>query len=233
MKIDQRFIALGVATIARSVPSKMEEGLEYDQEGKIDRFILSHSPSKNSLVGYIGAANDDNDIEWQNFQRVYAQFFGCKVTRFYLKSKNGLKGLSKCDVLYLTGGDTFKLLAAFREQTRLSIRRFYNSGGLIAGGSAGANFAFSSFVSIRTGKAEQGLGLINQTFCPHYNRPTYREALEANRGKVPTDLLLSADDFAGFLLINGDPKICFGVNNAQCHQFSGAGNKIPVNTAKL
>ena len=88
------------------------------------------------------------------------------------------------DVVYVSGGNTANLLALWRVHgIDEAVREVWESGGVLAGWSAGANCWFEDCVTDSFGPLRglgDGLGLLAGSFCPHYDgevlrRPIYRK----------------------------------------------------------
>ena len=93
------------------------------------------------------------------------------------------------DAVYVGGGSTANLLAAWRAHGLDTVlREAWQTGIVLAGISAGAICWFSHGVtdsySAGLGSLDNGLGLLEGSFCPHYDgeamrRPRYRELVAA------------------------------------------------------
>ena len=88
------------------------------------------------------------------------------------------------DLIFVGGGNTANLLAVWRVHGLDGIlREAWESGVVLAGGSAGANCWFEASTTDSFGPLAalpDGLGLLAGSFCPHYadepgRRPLYHE----------------------------------------------------------
>lgn len=113
-----------------------------------------------------------------------------------------LERIARADAVLVSGGNTANLLAIWRVHgVDRALREVWERGGVLGGGSAGANCWFEACVTDSFGPALQplrdGLGLLAGSFCPHYDgederRPTYTRLVA--EGMVPAGL--ACDDAA-------------------------------------
>lgn len=113
-----------------------------------------------------------------------------------------------CDAIIVGGGSTLNMLAIWKAQGIDTIlRKAYDKGIVLAGGSAGSVCWFTGgFTDSRPKYLSliECLGILNYSHCPHYNsepnrKPLYNEAIL--KGKLKPGY--ACDDLAGLLFING------------------------------
>jgi len=99
------------------------------------------------------------------------------------------------DAIVVGGGNTLNMLAIWKAQgIDTVLRKAYEHGILLAGGSAGSLCWFSSGYTDSRPKALskiEGLGYIKASHCPHYNT-------EASRKPLYHNSILSGDQTAGY-----------------------------------
>jgi dipeptidase E len=111
----------------------------------------------------------------------------------------------RADVVYVSGGNTANLLALWRVHgVDAALREVWERGGVLAGWSAGANCWFEDCVTdsfgARLGALDDGLGLLQGSFCPHYDgEPLRREVYTA----------LVADGFPAGYAADDDAALLF------------------------
>lgn len=123
--------------------------------------------------------------------------------------------LTKMDAIIVGGGNTLNMIAIWRAQEiDLALRKAYDQGVVLAGGSAGSLCWFDSGTTDSRPKdltLIEGLGFLKFSHCPHYNSEESRRPLyHANilTGKLGNGY--ACDDKAGILFING--KLSNGVS---------------------
>ncbi len=94
-----------------------------------------------------------------------------------------LERIARADAVLVSGGNTANMLAVWRVHgVDRALRACWERGAVLGGGSAGANCWFEASVTDSFGPSlaplNDGLGLLDGSFCPHYDgepkrRPTY------------------------------------------------------------
>jgi len=112
------------------------------------------------------------------------------------------------DAIIVGGGNTLNMIAIWKAQgIDTVLRKAYDKGIILAGGSAGSLCWFTGGYTDSRPKEltlMQCLGFLNYSHCPHYNgeperRPLYRQAILEGSLKPG----YACDDNAGLLFING------------------------------
>jgi len=153
----------------------------------IDREIVRLANKKDPKLLFIPTATSDSEIYWQQVQKYFGEFLGCKTDVLYLikerPSNEQIRNkILTADIIYVGGGNTLMMMRLWR---RLGVdkllRQAYENGIVLSGISAGSICWFDSghsdsmsFYSPRKWKYinVKGLGLINGIHCPHYNGMT-------------------------------------------------------------
>ena len=142
-------------------------------------------------VCWLGTAGGDSDAELDQF---YAEFTATRAKAMHLSLFRRRRGdlaarLLSNDLLYIGGGNTANLLALWRlHGVDALVGEAWRAGIVLVGVSAGACCLFSACLTDAFGPPlrplNDGLGLLDGSFCPHYEhprrRPRYRE--EVGRG---------------------------------------------------
>lgn len=164
-----------------------------DANQKLYRHVLDATGKPNPRVLMIPTASGDAQDYIDAFH-AYFRKLGC-VTE-HLSLFRGEKAFSEQalidpDLIYVTGGNTRNMLVLWREWGLDGmVRRAYERGTVMAGGSAGSLCWFEGGVtdSVPPGfTAMKCLGILRGSHCPHYNeltrRPDYQRMVAS--GKLP------------------------------------------------
>jgi peptidase E len=128
------------------------------------------------------------------------------------------------DAIIVGGGNTLNMIAIWKAQgIDTMLRKAYNKGIVLAGGSAGALCWFIGGYSDSRPKQlsiVNGLGFLNFSFCPHYHseparKPLYFQALLEGRLKDG----YACDDMTALLFVNGVLKKSVSFNKEDNNYF--------------
>ncbi len=150
---------------------------------EIDEEIVKMTKKDNPTFLFIGLASSFSDSYYDVMKKIY-QNLGCKTT--YLKKKNIINNpeivkdkINKADIIYMSGGDTKKLVDTIKEYNidKLLIDAL-NRGCVISGISAGAiaisNSGLSDYQILNNISNKytfiNGLNFININICPHADK---------------------------------------------------------------
>lgn len=148
---------------------------------QIDKQIVKLTKKKHPIALFVPTASSDVEEYWKSFQKVYGEKLGCKtIVLSLIKEKLTRKQIQQkifsADLIYVGGGNTLRLVRVWRKfGVDKMLKLAYKKGIVLSGLSAGAIcwFAkgFSDSVNGRKGNFGfvNGLGLINEVCCPHYN----------------------------------------------------------------
>jgi peptidase E len=141
-------------------------------------------------VCFVPTANGDADASLLRFYTTFSQL-PCRLSHlvFFRRTPQDLRSyLLKQNVIYVGGGNTRSMLAVWREWGMPEIlREAWESGVVLAGGSAGAICWFEQGVTDSTAGVLSPLaclGFLPGSCCPHYDgetdrRPSYHRLLLA------------------------------------------------------
>ncbi|MDU8925927.1 peptidase E [Alisedimentitalea sp. MJ-SS2] len=197
-------------------------GFTHDAHPELDDFCLSATARGNPRLAFIGAASGDDPQKTARFNARFADVAETLVhLPMTLPAAQLARSLEQVDLVYVGGGDTEKMVAAWRrEGWDKVLSEACRSGVILAGVSAGAVCWFDSFL-FSSGKGAMrplpGLGLIPIGACPHYSSETDRRAaLHAAVGAQTMPASIAIDDGVAVAFENGLPT---GICGAQ----AGAG----------
>jgi peptidase E len=179
----------------------------------LDRFAADLTGAARPRVAFVPTACGDADRAIASFFEAFdARSFEPSVLRLFDRDVADLGAFcGEQDLIYVGGGNTVILLAAWRAHgLDTALLGAWEAGTVLAGVSAGANcwFEASTTDSYLLGRADalpDGLGFVAGSFTPHYDgeasrRPSLHEHLLA--GRLPAGL--ACDDFAAVHVIGGE-----------------------------
>lgn len=159
---------------------------EYET-GKIDEEVVKMTDKVQPNFLFIGLASSFSDSYYDTMKKIYRDL-GC--TCVYLKKKNILNNpnivkekIENADIIYLGGGDTIKLVQDLKEyKIDVLLKEAYDNNKVLVGISAGAialsRDGYSDAYKLR-GESDsydfvEGLGFVDISFCPHYEKDSER-----------------------------------------------------------
>ena len=147
---------------------------------EIDEEVVKMTNKENPIFLFIGLASSFSDSYYDVMKHIYKKL-GCKTT--YLKKSNILnnpdivrKKIREADIIYMSGGDTTKLVRTLKEyHIDELLLEAADRGCVLSGISAGANAIAKSGLSdyqIINNISEnyaftEGLGILDIDICPH------------------------------------------------------------------
>jgi dipeptidase E len=174
-------------------------------------YIVSLVEASRPKVCFVPTASGDNAMYIARFYEVFPSrsFVPSVLTLFGRTVADVASFLAEQHVIFVGGGNTANMLAVWRlHGVDVALEEAWNAGVVLAGSSAGANcwFQASTTDSFLLGTAEplnDGLGLLEGSFCPHYDsepaRPMGFRKLVGSR-ELPEGIAcddLAAVHFAG------------------------------------
>lgn len=154
----------------------------------LDRYVLSQAKTDNPKICFLPTASGDADSYILNFYKAFSTL-ACQpsyLSLFRLPTADLEDYLLEKHVLYVGGGNTRSMLALWREWgLDTLLRKAYEAGIVLTGVSAGANCWFRQCSTDSVpGELRMlpGLGLLQGSFCPHYDgeaerRPSFHRML--------------------------------------------------------
>lgn len=158
------------------------------QTRTLDHYVINQARTKEPAVCFIPTANGDSDASLLRFYTIFSQL-PCKLSHlvFFRRTPRDLRSLLLSqDVIWVGGGNTRSMLAVWREWGLPEIlREAWESGVVLAGGSAGAICWFEQGVTDSLAEVLvplDCLGFLPGSCCPHYDgeadrRPFYHQLL--------------------------------------------------------
>jgi dipeptidase E len=176
------------------------------------RYVIALTKKQNPKICFLPTATGDNAtyiLGWYTacedlpmrpyFQRVYVAS--------YTDKKTFEENLLSMDAIVVGGGNTLNMMAIWKAQgIDTVLRKAYNKGIVLAGGSAGSLCWFQGGTTDSRPKdlsIVQGLGFIQTSHCPHYHSESLRKPLYFENiltGKLNAGYAI--DDLAGIVFEN-------------------------------
>ena len=151
----------------------------------------------------------------------------------YKQKKSFEEILTKMDAIIVGGGNTLNMLAIWKAQEiDLALKKAYDKGIVLAGGSAGSLCWFNGGTTDSRPKElsiVKGLSFINYSHCPHYNSEEYRRPLYHDN--ILQDKLIdgyACDDKSGIVFFNGkyEKSLSLDENNSSYYVYKKNGEII-------
>ncbi len=160
----------------------------------LNRFILSRTQKPQPRICVIPTASGDQESYVDDFFKVF-QSYDCRLSQLSLfrgETEHIEDLILSQDILYITGGNTRNLLTLWKDWgVDHFIRKAYENGTVLAGGSAGSLCWFSEGITDSIPgrfSALKCLGFLKESNCPHYDeegrRPSYHHHILM--GDVPS-----------------------------------------------
>lgn len=196
---------------------------------------LTHKPDPK--ICFIPTANADNDsyINYWYSSCVELPLKPYVLRTFINSDPNQMtfeEEILDCDAIIVGGGSTLNMIAIWKAQgIDIALRKAYEKGIILAGGSAGSLCWFTGgYTDSRPKELTiiNTLGFLNYSHSPHYHgeptrRPLYTQAILD--GKLKSGY--ACDDMAGLLFINGEMVKSVSINSDNNNYFvSVKGGKL-------
>ncbi|MFA5791512.1 MAG: Type 1 glutamine amidotransferase-like domain-containing protein [Candidatus Paceibacterota bacterium] len=198
---------------------------------KIDKEIIKLTGKKNPKLLFIPTASSDSELYYETIKKYFAKKLGCKTDVLYLiKEKPNKKEIEKkvfnSDIIYVGGGNTLKMMKAWRK-TGLDkiLKQAHNKGIVLSGLSAGSICWFkwgnSDSRRFTNSKADSikvsGLGLINALYCPHYLKEKRKTDLRKMMKKI-SGFAIAIDNCCAIEVINDKYRIISSKSSANAYK---------------
>ena len=194
---------------------------------EIDEEVVKMTNKENPVFLFIGLASSFSDSYYDVMKEIYKKL-GCKTT--YLKKSNILnnpsiveKKISDADIIYMSGGDTTKLVNSLKEyHIDELLFKAAERGCVLSGISAGAIAISKSGLSdylitqnISNNYAfTEGLGILDIDICPHADDLKRQEDLKLSL-KDTKKQVLALENGTALRVEDEEFKIVQSIPNAQ------------------
>ena len=194
---------------------------------EIDEEVVRMTNKENPVFLFIGLASSFSDSYYDVMKEIYKKL-GCKTT--YLKKSNILnnpniveKKISEADIIYMSGGDTTKLVNALREyHIDELLFKAAERGCVLSGISAGAIAISKSGLSdyqitqniSNNYTFTEGLGILDIDICPHADDLKRQEDLKTSLKDTKVKVL-ALENGTALRVEDENFKIVRGIPNAK------------------
>lgn len=209
-----KIIAIGGGSINRP-------GIKSETLG-IDREIIRLTGKKTPKLLFIPTASNDAYEYVKSVKCYFGKKLGCKVDSLLLFKKKYFqdelrKKIINSDIVYVGGGNTLKMMRAWRKfGIDLLLKRAYKKGVVLSGLSAGSIcwFRYGNSDSARFGKNKQvdmirvkGIGILPALHCPHYNIEKHRSLSLKKMMKNFSGVAIAIDNCAAIEIVDNSYRI--------------------------
>jgi dipeptidase E len=173
-------------------------------------------------VLFLPTASGDSERYWESFRHQYGKLLGCACDLAKLVGKRpGEAGdlapkVAKADAIYVGGGNTMRLMQAWRKHgLDALLAAAWQRGAVMSGLSAGAIcwFRFGCSSSAKQVNPARGLirvralGLVGATMCPHYDSEKDRRPELARIMRTTAGVGLALDDCCALEIVDGEWRL--------------------------
>lgn len=238
-----KIVAIGGGEIKDAKTGKLETLL-------IDKEIVRLTGKAHPRALFIPTASGDAEGYVANFEYVYGKKLGCKVDVLrVVKSPPAYTEMEKkilsADIIYVGGGNTFRMIKCWRKHGIDKIlRKAYDSGIVLSGLSAGAVcwFRYANSDSSKDWKHKpwayylrvSGLGFVPATLSVHHIREKRKRITGIRRQMQRTPGVgIALDDCCALEIVDGEYRLIASKKNVCAHKVyykngRTAYDKIPV-----
>ena len=206
-------------------------GWAKSQTGKIVAEIIALTGKRRPRVLYVPTPSLENPITIRKFQRIYERTYGCRTDVLYLLGTAPPPGeirrkIEWADIVFVGGGNTLLMMRRWRFLgVDRELRKAYQRGTVLAGGSAGSICWFEQGHSDSMHGyghkpweyiAVAGMGLLGGIHCPHYHhkdRRTKFRSMIRQRGLWG----LAIDDRAALEVVDGQWRVIANCPGAKAY----------------
>jgi dipeptidase E len=188
---------------------------------KIDKETIRLAGKKCPRLLFLPTASSDSKSYAKIVDRHFGRRLGCRVETLFLlsgqlKPKEIKRKIMDADIIYVGGGNTLKMMKAWRRlKVDKLLRQAAAKGTVLSGISAGAICWFAhglsdSLTFVRKNAPlikVRGLGLVKGTFCPHYNKEKNRRSELKKMMRKTTNVAIAADDCAALEITDNKYRI--------------------------
>lgn len=219
-----KIVAIGGGEIGR--PGYPVETTEIDEE------IIRLSGKSEPRLLFIPTASSDSELYCDAVKRHFGTRLGCEVDVLYLVTNRPTRKeieekILSSDIIYVGGGDTLKMMIAWRKHgVDIALDKAYRSDIVLSGLSAGATcwFKYGSSASRKLVNPSaglikiRGLNFINALCCPHYNTEEYRTPHLKELMKKTSGVAVAVDNCCAIEISHDEYRIITSRSNANAYK---------------
>jgi len=199
---------------------------------KIDKEIIRLTGKKHPRVLFIPTASGDSPSYYEVFKKHYEKRLGAKTDVLYLldnnlNNKQIAEKILNADAVYVGGGNTLRLMNAWRKKgVDKIIKMALRKGIVLSGVSAGSIcwFKWGNSDSRKSSAQSQnfiivrGTGVISLAHCPHFDHEKEREGSLKKMVKKTKDVCIALDNCAALEVVDGAYRIIFSKQTANAYK---------------
>jgi len=212
---------------------------------QIDKEIIRLTGKKNPRLLFIPTASSDSELYFETVKKYFGKKLGCKTDVLYLiKDKVTRKQIENkiysSDIIYVGGGNTFKLMNVWRKMgVDKILMKAKEKDIVLSGVSAGAicwfKYGNSDSRKFKNPKASlikvSGLNFIPILFCPHYDIEKDRKLDLKKMMKKTSGIAIAVDNCCSIEIVNDKYKIISSKSGAKAYKVfwkDGKYNEIEI-----
>ncbi len=207
---------------------------------KIDREILRLAGRKRPKLLFVPTASGDSAGYVTVVEDYFGKRLGCAVDTLYLikedpNAAHMRKRIFSTDIIYVGGGNTLKMMTAWRKKgVDKILQKAAQKGIVLAGVSAGSVCWFESGCSdarrMENPKADyikvRGLGLIPALHCPHYHQEKDRIPQLKKMMRKTHGVAIALDDCAALEIVDDTHRIIVSDAKARAYKVYWKGGRF-------
>lgn len=208
---------------------------------KIDKEIIRLTGKIKPKLLFIPTASSDAELYFEVVKKHFGKRLGCETNVLYLnliKEKPSKKEIEEkifnSDIVYVGGGNTFKMMKVWRNSgVDKILKEAYQKGIVLSGVSAGSICWFrwgnSDSRRFANPKADlikvSGLGLINAFHCPHYDFEKDRKPDLKKMMRETSGVAIAIDNCCAIEVIDDKYRIISSKTSANAYKVYWKTNK--------
>ncbi|MDD5501428.1 MAG: peptidase E [Candidatus Omnitrophica bacterium] len=199
---------------------------------KIDKEIIALTGKKNPRVLFIPTASSDSEGYTEVFNKHYGKRLGCKTDVLYLlKEKISKKQIEEkvfgADIVYVGGGNTAKLMKAWRKAGLDKILKKAGDRGVILSGVSAGSICWCKYGLSDSRKFNNpdaplikvaGLGFIDALHSPHYDFEAHRKDGLIEMMKKTSGVAIAIDNCCALEVIDDKYRVISSKKGANAYK---------------
>ncbi len=201
---------------------------------KIDKEIIKLSGKKNPKLLFIPTASSDSEGYVETVKKHFGKRLGCEIDVLYLIREKPVQAEIKkkifgADIIYVGGGNTLKMMNAWRKTgvdkiLKTALKKGIVLSGLSAGSICWFKYGNSDSRKFANKKTEfklikvGGLGFIDALNCPHYHTEKGRKKSLKEMMKKATSVAIALDNSAALEVVDEKFRIVAAKKEAKAYR---------------
>jgi dipeptidase E len=149
----------------------------YPKSKDLDRYFIN-TLNEHDEIGFVPNATEHSKNEYTLFFKIMMLNYCKNRIRMIDLERNWLTNIENVKVIYLAGGNTYKLMKIINQSEFSKFIKLNSSNYCIVGNSAGAVVLGQSLLpsndeNTYDASIKDGIGLVPYSICPHYSEEKY------------------------------------------------------------